>query len=776
MRERKTIAAAFGSLLLVLGCSLATAADPEGPPQTDLTPPRLSFIEGQASFWRPGAEDWAPAQVNTPLWPGDALYTDQRANLEIQAGPRAFVRLAERTRLGLVNLESDLLQLQLTAGEVSLDLRSLPAGQAVELDTPNAAFIIEQPGYYRAAIVGDTAHFITRRGGRATITTADGQSRVIASSEEVVVRGTDAPRVETYVAPEPDAWDRWNYARTDHEIEALSARYVPAGVYGAGALDHYGSWRVVPTYGTVWVPQRVAPGWAPYTTGSWIWDPFYGWTWVDNSPWGWAPFHYGRWVYVNSFWAWAPGPLVARPVYAPALVAFFGLGSGVSLRVGIGGPGIAWVPLGWGEPVRPWWRHRGVHGAPSWRGWGGPRVVNNVVIHHDTVVNVDHIVYQNARVSNAVVAVDESRFGRGPVRGARRARLEPDELDHIHGAPQVKPVPASLVAETGRAVRPPRAATSRPVVATRPPREVRLPWNGEERRGRDPAPAPRIVAPAKQPDASEALPRPSFATQGPERPRPSPPRRFEDIKRSGQSPARVGDGRVAGESVPRPAAAPPAGLHVPQAVAPPGEARREARPAQEPPAAAPGGSPPAPQAAAPQRELRREEPRVPEATPPRREERRDGRAPPESRAAAPAAAPPAPQAAPVQQEMRREERPAPQSRAPAPAAPQVIPPQREERREARPVQEPRVAPSAASRPAPQAVAPQRESRREERPAAAPAAGTAAPQAAPPQREMRRERQPAREYRALPGRPANEQFPGRGGGRNPERERRDGERR
>jgi hypothetical protein len=715
----RNFAAVLGAVLLALAFTLAAAADPEGPP-AELTPPRLSFMAGQASFWRPGAEDWVPAQVNTPLWPGDALYTDQRANLEIQVGARAFVRLAERTRLGLVNLEPDLLQLQLTTGEASLDLRSLPPGQSVELDTPNAVFTIEQPGYYRAAILGDATHFTTRRGGRATVTTADGQSRSLAPTEEVVVQGTDAPWVETYVAREPDAWDRWNYSRTDHEVEALSARYVPPEVYGVGALDQHGSWRVVPSYGAVWVPQRVAPGWAPYTTGSWIWDPYYGWTWVDNSPWGWAPFHYGRWVHLSGYWAWAPGPVIARPVYSPALVAFFGLGSGVSVRVGIGGSGVGWVPLGWGEPLRPWWGRPGHLGAPSWRGWGGPRVVNNVVIHQTNVVNVNHIVYQNTKVPNAVVAVPESRFGRGHVHGARRATLQPHELEPVQGALPVKPVPASLVAGSGRAVRPPQAALATPVVATRAPRDVKLPWNGDAERRRNSGPAPRIVTPAPRPDTSEALPRPSFATQGPERPRPSPPRRFEDMKRSGQSPARGGDGRDAGEPGPRPAAAPAAGPPAPQAVAPQREARREARPAQEPRAAAPGGSPPAPQAV------------------------------------------------PVQREMRPEERPAPQPRATAPAAPQVMPPQREERREARPAPESRVAPSAATRPAPQAVAPQRESRREERPAresraATPGAGAAPPQAGQPQPEVHREARPAQQSRAFPGRPANEQFPGRSRG-------------
>ena len=39
----------------------------------------------------------------------------------------------------------------------------------------------------------------------------------------------------------------------------------------------------------------------------------------------------GAW---NGYWGWAPGPIVVRPVYAPALVAFFGALVGVSVTVG----------------------------------------------------------------------------------------------------------------------------------------------------------------------------------------------------------------------------------------------------------------------------------------------------------------------------------------------------------------------------------------------------------------------------------------------------------
>src|SRR5256885_1450007 len=278
------------------------------------TPPRLSYAEGEVSYFRPGAPDWAPAQVNTALAPGDELYTGNRGNLELQVGARAFVRAWGDSQLGLVNHEPDFLQIKVTGGHVALDLRSVDPGRTVEIDTPQAAFTIERAGYYRVDVTQSGSSFVTRRSGQATMTPAGGQAVAIASSEEVVLEGVETPTVRSYVAPELDVWDRWNYARTEDLIDTISSRYVSAGVYGVDDLDHYGDWRVVPTYGSVWVPQSVPAGWAPYSTGRWIMDPYYGWTWVDTAPWGWAPYHYCRWVFVSGYWAWAPGPVGLSPV------------------------------------------------------------------------------------------------------------------------------------------------------------------------------------------------------------------------------------------------------------------------------------------------------------------------------------------------------------------------------------------------------------------------------------------------------------------------------
>ena len=594
---------------LMLTISLLTgtptlAQKPQPPDQQEdtigPTPPRLSFVDGQVSFWRPGAQEWVQGQINTPLAPGDQLYTGSPGNLELQIGARAFVRGWANTQVGLENQEPDFLQFKVTTGYASFDLRTLEPGYTVEVDTPNAAFTIEHPGYYRVHVAGDRTSFITRRAGRATVTPASGEAVAIAASEEVVIEGTDNPQVSSFVAPKLDDWDKWNYARTDALLEAVSARYVPSGTYGVDDLDHFGNWRVVDEYGPVWVPTGVAAGWAPYTTGAWTLDPFYGWTWVDTAPWGWAPYHYGRWVFVNNFWAWAPGPLVARPVYAPALVAFLG-GPGVGVSVSVGGPLVGWVALGWGEPCVPWWGRSGFIHRPWWGGWGGPRVVNNVVIHRTTVVHVEQInVYRNTHVRNGVVVVDERRFGHGRIGPARVTHVDVREFHPIHTAPRVAPTPASYVPTATRGIPPPERHLERRVVATRPPHRREVPTAGGERRAGPtgaPEPEPRLVTAPPRREPAAVLARPPFGQStierpAPDRPRPPVRQRPEGARATERGPEAGPPGQLPTPSQPRPEAK----VNAPSPATPqPPAARPEAAPRPADRGQTPPTSPTAPQ-------------------------------------------------------------------------------------------------------------------------------------------------------------------------------------
>jgi hypothetical protein len=271
----------------------------------------------------------------------------------------------------------------------------------------------------------------------------------VAAGEQVVVAGERAERV---AAPAPDDWERWCDGRSDAELGALSTEWA-GDVYGASALDRYGSWQRLAPYGAIWLP-RVGAGWAPYAFGRWLWDPTFGWTWLDDAPWGWAPFHYGRWIFVRGSWAWVPGPRGPRLVYAPALVAFYG-----SPRTTV-----AWVPLAWGEPVRPWWGPRRWIGQPHWLGWGGPRVLAETPA--------------NAALRGGATVVPGSAFGRSAVERVRIAGATPAGLRLVRGALTVEP---GFVAP--RAVQPRPAGVAEPRLG--PPSATRA-W-----RPQPPAAAPR---------------------------------------------------------------------------------------------------------------------------------------------------------------------------------------------------------------------------------------------------------------------------------------------
>jgi hypothetical protein len=502
MRARRILTALVALTLMTNGATGARAVDAQPLPPvvapaaapaeaTDVTPARVSYLHGEVSFWRPGAEDWGPARLNTPLAPGDVFYTRQGGNVEIQIGPRAFVRAGDGAQIGLDSEEPGFTQLRVTAGHAALDLRQLPSGATVELDTPNAAFTIERAGYYHLDVDREATTFRTHRGGSATVMPASAAGFAMPANQQVVVTSTTAPGVFMSAAPPLTAWDRWNSQRTEYLLQFMSGRHVSPAMYGVEALDQYGTWRTVDTYGTVWVPSAVPVGWVPYSTGRWIWDPRFGWTWLDDMPWGWAPYHHGRWVFVGSYWAWAPGPPVARPVYAPALVVFLG-----GAAPGVERP-LCWAPLGWGEPVIPWWGRPGFIGTAWWGGWEGPRVVNTVVIDRTTTVSVTNVtVYQNVHVTNAVLAVPGDRFGRGGGHFTRVSAAEVRQLRAVTGPLEARPVPASVMPAVGPTVRP--ALQARGVVATRAPQDLTPSLRAHglaTGSAAAPSPPPRIVLP-----------------------------------------------------------------------------------------------------------------------------------------------------------------------------------------------------------------------------------------------------------------------------------------
>jgi hypothetical protein len=310
----------------------------------------------------------------------------------------------------------------------------------VEVDTPNLAFVARAPGDYRIAVApdGSTTDVTVLRGAGDVY--GDGTQLALVPGQTYRFGGQDLNNYVLLPPAPPDDFDRWALARDQRLERAVARRYVPQGVVGVEDLDDYGTWRAVPDYGTVWVPDRAPRNWAPYHTGHWTWIDPWGWTWVDDQPWGYAVSHYGRWVRTPDTWAWVPAPVQARPVYAPALVVFVG----TALAVGSwSGPGVGWFPLAPYEPYRPPYR-----ASPT---YVTNINVTNTVIHQTTIVNninnVTNIRYVNRNVPGAMVAMPAPQFASaaptvrsGLVLPPGVARAAP-----VLVAPQARPLPQSRI-------------------------------------------------------------------------------------------------------------------------------------------------------------------------------------------------------------------------------------------------------------------------------------------------------------------------------------------
>ncbi len=461
----------LGSFLLIAVLPAFQGGDrPDRPSRSDQDPPsrvgRLSYLSGSVSF-RPGdVDDWGSATINYPLHSGDHLWTDNDARAEITVGSSAF-RLAPQTAFAFLGLDDRSLQVRLSQGSLNVRVRDLGDDQNLEVDTPGGAVTVLRPGVYRIDVdsTGDTTA-VTVRQGDAEVSGA-GSAFVVHRQQTATVVGNDSPTYDIQDAIRSDDWEDWCASRDRRWDDARSARYVSRGVIGYEDLDDNGDWRDTPEYGAVWVPRTVATGWAPYRYGHWAWVEPWGWTWIDDAPWGFAPFHYGRWVYVDGGWAWVPGRVVARPVYAPALVAFVG-GRNWSVAIGVG-QGVAWFPLAPEEPYVPAYRVSNTYVRNV-----NVTNVTNVTNINVTNVNVTNINYRNRHQPDAVTVVSHETFveSRQVDRGVivvPRDRLEQARV--VGYSARVPPTRQSVLAQPAIVPvrRPPEVVLTREVIVRRQP-------------------------------------------------------------------------------------------------------------------------------------------------------------------------------------------------------------------------------------------------------------------------------------------------------------------
>ncbi len=430
---------------------------------------RLNYSEGSVSFQPGGEGDWVQAVPNRPLTTGDNLWADQNSRAELHIGSTAL-RMSSETSVTFLELDDRTTQIKLSQGTIILKVRHLDDEDLFEVDTPNLAFTIQRVGDYRVDVnsAGDQTITTVWR-GRGEVT-GGGESYVVIAGQQAVFNGTDQLNHDINQLPPNDDFDNWASSRDQREDQSQSVNYISPEMTGAEDLDEYGNWSYAGDYGPVWRPTGVPVGWAPYRFGHWVWVGPWGWTWVEDEPWGFAPFHYGRWAFYGGGWCWVPGPVVVRPVYAPALVAFVGGGPAF-------GAGVAWFPLAPREVYVPW--YRGSRGYVNNVNITNTQVnvtqvtnvYNTTIINNNNTTTVVRPVYTNLRVANAITAVNHETFvnARPVARNLAPVDAKLASAPVTYRAP-AQPVRASVIGAGAPArVKPPVAVMNRQVVATRNP-------------------------------------------------------------------------------------------------------------------------------------------------------------------------------------------------------------------------------------------------------------------------------------------------------------------
>lgn len=600
----------------------ASATDTQAPVDPPARVGRVSEFGGTLYLApnEPPAQ-WQAVGRNYPVTTGNSLWISPDGRVEVDFGTGQF-RLDGNSTVYVARLDDRELTLVVPSGRVIVRLRALDSGEVARIDAPNATIRLNRAGLYRVDVDADVPMSrITVRDGEADLSASTGVETV-GPGQSVVATGPDQPQLIRQRAAGFDGFDSWSDGRDQRYDAAAASGYVSGYMVGAADLYRYGYWQTHVDYGYVWYPTGVAAGWSPYRYGRWVWVAPWGWTWIDDTPWGFAPFHYGRWVWIGGRWGWCPGRYVARPIYSPALVAWYG-GASWSVGIGVGGPVYGWVPLGWREP---YWPHYRVSDR-YWHAVNRPYAVN-----YAERPKAPPTRYANYGVPGAITAVPGAVFHGGRPVAPNVVRPRPSTLAEIQPTPPPPQLHKPRRVEAAPSVRgmPPAAAgVSRPAPAWSPAPRAQQPTSP----GAPPTPAapPVSVGPAQPgirtlpqhvwtapagPGVTSPLlqkPRP-IAPPGAVGPGTVPARPQPGSSAVQRAPLRSGDQTGFGAPVLAPGARPPGVGAAPSAVppgarppSPPGSAptvvgpaRREAgRPIPlSPPQSAPS-LPPAPPAAVP---------------------------------------------------------------------------------------------------------------------------------------------------------------------------------
>lgn len=234
--------AAFAAAILLLLSTSVMAQDQD----YDRDPPtragRISFVQGSVSFQPGGDGDWVTADINRTLTVGDNLWVDRDSRAEIQIGSTS-IRLGPETSLTFLDVEDNVTQLRLSVGSVYARVRHFDSDDSFEVDTPNLAFNLNQPGQFRLDVNenGDQTVASVYR-GEGEITGA-GNSYRLGEGQQGTFSGTDQLTYDVAGIGGSDSFTQWAVSRDDRFDRSRSRQYVSPEMTGYEDLDDYGQWQ-----------------------------------------------------------------------------------------------------------------------------------------------------------------------------------------------------------------------------------------------------------------------------------------------------------------------------------------------------------------------------------------------------------------------------------------------------------------------------------------------------------------------------------------------------
>src|SRR5271166_326737 len=186
---------------------------------------RLNYMEGAVSFQPGGENDWVDAVPNRPLVTGDNLWADENSRAEVHIGSTAL-RLGPKTGTTLLEVSDRAAQIRLAQGSLIVKVRHVDDEDSYEIDTPNVAFVVMQPGDYRIDVGADGNQTeVTVWRGRGEVT-GGGSFYTVVANQYATFSGTDHLDYELGQISGDDGFDTWALDRDRTEDQSDSANYV----------------------------------------------------------------------------------------------------------------------------------------------------------------------------------------------------------------------------------------------------------------------------------------------------------------------------------------------------------------------------------------------------------------------------------------------------------------------------------------------------------------------------------------------------------------------